>query len=42
MEHSYYWRDWHMPWFHDGMNEGVELKDIAALPNDPAGKSMRG
>jgi dimethylglycine dehydrogenase len=26
---SYYLRDWHMRWFHDHMDEGVLLRDIA-------------
>ena len=26
---SYYLRDWHMRWFHDHLEEGVELRDIA-------------
>jgi dimethylglycine dehydrogenase len=26
---SYYLRDWHMRWFHDHMDDGVELRDIA-------------
>jgi len=36
---SYYLRDWHMRWFHDHMDDGVVLRDIA---DDTVGFSLSG
>lgn len=36
---SYYLRDWHLRWFHDHMDEGVTLRDIA---DETVGFSLSG